>query len=384
MKTLILSCNTGEGHNSCAKAIQEYYERQGKVCEIKDGLEFISVSFSRFMSWGHSFVYRHLPWLFNAGYFYTEKHPAVFHEGSAAYKLITRGTEGLYRYIAEGAYDAVICTHVFTALMVTAMQKEYSLKIVTGYVSTDYTCSPSTKDSCLDYYFIPDESFAQEFECRNIPQEKMIASGIPVRQMFYTGHPKTEAKIRAGIRPTQKHLLMMCGSMGCGPMENLLKELVEGQKEDWVITVICGRNEKLKNKLDKKYGQNVNVHIRGFVKDMSLLMDSADLYATKPGGISVSEAAVKELPMVLIDAVAGCEKYNRIYFVNGGGAKTGSKLKELTKSCVAILGDTEILLKMKENLAAMGGNNASQYIYETMKEGVERIGGIQKKEKTEV
>ena len=25
MKTLILSCNTGEGHNSCAKAIEEYY-----------------------------------------------------------------------------------------------------------------------------------------------------------------------------------------------------------------------------------------------------------------------------------------------------------------------------------------------------------------------
>ena len=26
MKTLILSCSTGEGHNSCAKAIKEYYD----------------------------------------------------------------------------------------------------------------------------------------------------------------------------------------------------------------------------------------------------------------------------------------------------------------------------------------------------------------------
>ena len=42
MKTLILSCNTGEGHNSCAKAIKEYYDTVGDECVIKDGLEFIS------------------------------------------------------------------------------------------------------------------------------------------------------------------------------------------------------------------------------------------------------------------------------------------------------------------------------------------------------
>ena len=41
---------------------------------------------------------------------------------------------------------------------------------------------------------------------------------------------------------------------------------------------------------------------------MALLMDSADLYLTKPGGISVTEAASMRLPMVFIDAVAGCEE----------------------------------------------------------------------------
>ena len=38
MRTLILSCNTGEGHNSCAKAIQAEYAAHGERCEIVDAL----------------------------------------------------------------------------------------------------------------------------------------------------------------------------------------------------------------------------------------------------------------------------------------------------------------------------------------------------------
>lgn len=102
MKTLILSCNTGEGHNSCAKAVKEYYDSQEEICIIKDGLEFISPKVSCFMSWGHSYVYRHLPWLFRFGYGYTERHPAVFHDSSGVYKFMTQGTQRMYEYICDG------------------------------------------------------------------------------------------------------------------------------------------------------------------------------------------------------------------------------------------------------------------------------------------
>ena len=36
MKILILSCNTGEGHNSAAKAIREYFLSNNDECDIKD------------------------------------------------------------------------------------------------------------------------------------------------------------------------------------------------------------------------------------------------------------------------------------------------------------------------------------------------------------
>ena len=42
MKTLILSCDTGEGHNSCAKAIREAFLSRGEECDICEALHFLS------------------------------------------------------------------------------------------------------------------------------------------------------------------------------------------------------------------------------------------------------------------------------------------------------------------------------------------------------
>ena len=54
MQTLILSCNTGAGHNSCAQAVQEAYHSRGEICNITDSLQFISEKASTFISNWHT------------------------------------------------------------------------------------------------------------------------------------------------------------------------------------------------------------------------------------------------------------------------------------------------------------------------------------------
>lgn len=384
MHNLILSCNTGEGHNSCARAMEEYYKKIGESCRVEDGLQFISPGFSKFISWGHSFIYKYLPWLFCWGYGCAEKHPSVFGEKALLYRLLTCRAERLYRYIKENEFDTVICTHVFTALMLTEVLRKHPMDMVTAFVATDYTCSPSTKDSCLDYYFIPDPLLTEEFVCENIPIKKIVCSGIPVRQMFYENLESENAKDEAvesevtkyeGVKypGTEKkrpgNLLIMCGSMGCGPIKKLLQKLSAVGKEDWEITVVCGRNERLRRKLSKRYGREKHIHIKGYVQNMAVLMEQADLYLTKPGGISVSEAAVKGLPMLLVDAVAGCEEYNRRYFVAQGGAGTAENPEELAKACVCFMEDEERLCDMRKHLEGLRKFTSSQIIFETLKEG---------------
>ena len=363
---MILSCNTGGGHNACAGAIQQAFTEQGHCCHIADSLHFVSDKLSRFMSWGHTTMYRHIPGLFRVGYGFAEKHPAMLQDDTAVYKLLTGGTEQLYSYIRQGQYDAVICTHVFSGLLLAQTVKEHPLSLHTAFIGTDYTCSPGTASSGLDRYFIPAPSLAEEFIAQGVPEEKLIPSGIPVRREFYEQRDKAQAKQKMGIDPTHTHLLMMCGSMGCGPMERLTKLLGKGLQRDMELTIVCGTNQKLRSELTEGFGKYPNIHIRGFVTDIACLMDSADLYLTKPGGLSTTEAAAKNLPMVLINAVAGCEAYNLHYFVRSGGAVTADEPEKLCGICLQLMADEKRRKQMEAALAALPRQNAAQCICDTM------------------
>lgn len=367
MKTLILTCNTGGGHNSCANAIREVYDSNGETCVIEDALSFVSGKFSDFICGWHIRIYRYAPDIFKAMYSFMEKYPSTMGDKSLVYKLLCQGVDKLYEYINDGEFDNVICTHVFAALMITEMKKRYNVKLLTAFVTTDYTCSPGVKNSELDIYFIPDQDLYDQFESEHITRENTVPSGIPVRQMFYQDTDKRIAKKCFGVPCGNKHLVVMCGSMGCGPIKQLAAKMCVELHNDWDVTIICGSNEKLKSRLERRYFDAERMHIRGFVKDMSLVMDSADLYLTKPGGISVTEAAVKSLPMIFVDAVAACEKYNKIRFTSLGCAKTQKSVSKLSDECIKTLSDDELLENMSNSFPQSYKNNAAEVIYMSMK-----------------
>lgn len=367
MKTLILSCNTGEGHNSCAKAVKEYYDLQGVECDIEDALRFIKNYVSSVTAKGHIFLYRHLPQLFNWGYSFAEKHPSAFGERSFIYNLIALGAKKLNRLICDNGYDNVICTHPFAAMMLTEVRNRYETQVKSSLIATDYTCCPSVKDSKLDYYFIPDKGLKNEFVCDNIPAESIIPSGIPVKQAFFSSVDKEKAKEMVGINPKNKHIVMMSGSMGCGPISDIVEFITKEITDGCDLTVICGTNERLRKDLLERLSDRSNVHIKGFVTDISTMLDSADVYLTKPGGISTTEAAIKGLPMLFIDAVAACETYNLLWFVGAGVAAIGDDEKELADICISLLDDEERFSEMQKSYCNVNRKNAAEIIFETLK-----------------
>ena len=74
MSTLILTCDTGEGHNSCAKAIKEVYDAKGVPCEIVNPVRFVAEWFAKFVHWTHTTIYQKHPKVFEVGYRFTQKH----------------------------------------------------------------------------------------------------------------------------------------------------------------------------------------------------------------------------------------------------------------------------------------------------------------------
>ena len=139
MKILILSCNTGEGHNSSAKALQSTMLKRGLECDVQDTIALISPAVSRKVS--DVYVYSTGNTLFEKAY----KIGAVVSDinspsiKSPVYMTNKLYAEKLYRYIIDNQYDAVICVHLFPAEAITALKRNGVLHLPAIFVMTDYT-----------------------------------------------------------------------------------------------------------------------------------------------------------------------------------------------------------------------------------------------------
>ena len=366
MRVLILSCNTGQGHNACGAALEEVFSAHGDTCEMMDGLKFLSGGVSRLASNWHTRIYRHMPFLFRSGYRYAEEHPALFQEKSAVYRLLAAGEEKLYRFLQEHPYDAIICAHVFPGVMLTALQQHHQLACKTAFLATDYTCSPIVGECEMDWYLIPDDALADDFVYCGVPRERIIGTGIPVRSAFLHREDREAAKAALGLDAAGKHLLVMSGSMGCGPIGQLMEYLDRSLPRDVAVTVVCGTNRRLQTALTRRFSGRPQFRILGFTDQISRLMDSADLYLTKPGGISVTEAAAKGLPMAFVDAVAGCESYNMHYFIERGGAVTADTPEGLADICTQLLKDDQRRERMSRRLEELQIGGGAEKIYEIL------------------
>lgn len=366
MRVLILSCNTGEGHNSCAAAVKAEFESRGDCCVIVDALSFISRRTSKFISKWHVRIYRYFPQAFNKGYSFAEEHPSAIGENSAAQRLLTMGCRRLFRFISSNGFDAVVCTHLFSMLMINEIQKRKNLGVKTAFIETDYTASPTAKDARADVFVTPCSAVAEDFAAMGIPKESLFPCGIPVRPMFFEHTEKHLAKENFGIDPLKKHLVIMSGSMGCGPINKILAHIAENLPEECELTVVCGTNKRLLHRLEREYAHCGNINIRGYTKNVSMLMDSADLYLTKPGGISTTEAAVKCLPMVLINAVGGCEAPNLKFFTECGAAVTADSSKAVAQLCIDLLSDENRLDAMSSAAKALNIGNSAAALYEKL------------------
>lgn len=369
MKILILSANTGQGHNSCAMALQDAFRSRGDECDIQDVFGLVSEKLSRMISLNHERTYRKSPAKSDAEYRYLEAHPGLFAPGRLIYRVMSTGRGKVEKCVRQGGYDGVLCTHVLAAMTLTAALQKGDLPVKSGFVSTDYSCCPGVNGTSLDRYFIPHEALIADFLKAQVPPEKLRVTGIPVSSRFAPTVDKAAAKAAFGIDPGKRHLLMACGSMGCGPIPQMLRILAADLPGDWEISILCGTNGELKAALEQEHASRPNIHVRGFEKNVPLLLSGADLFLTKPGGLSTSEAAAAAVPMVLVDAVAGCEAGNLHHFVRQGAAVTGDTPEKVAAACLSLMSDPARLHTMTRTLRACAHGCAAKRIAAEMGEG---------------
>ena len=173
MKVLILSCNTGGGHNSCAKYIQEEFRLNNIECDFKNYFEIVNLSKRDFSNQIYVKSLGRKGGLFSYVYKTNLSSPVY---------LVNKLYSGrLYRFIKKNNYDLVICPHLFPAQALTAINKHHRIPFL--FVDTDYEYQPLTHEIKADYYVIP-KGLESKFIERGIDQNKILPFGIPISSNY--------------------------------------------------------------------------------------------------------------------------------------------------------------------------------------------------------
>lgn len=313
MEALILSCGTGGGHNSAARAIAEECGRRGCKATVLNPYTLYSIRLAQKIDSSYISMVQNRPRLFGAMYRAGQLYRNLPVRSPVYY--VNRGMAHIMQaYLRQHTYDIVILTHLYPAEIMTNLRDRGVRIPKTVYVSTDYVCIPFTEETECDGYVIPAPDLAADYVRRGIPAEKLHPFGIPTGRAFALPETAAQARARLHLDPDKHYVLVAGGSMGGGTIRQTIHALLEKltDRPDTALLIVCGNNRHLYEELAPQ--QSDRVLVVGHTGDMAGYMRAADLFVTKPGGLSSTEAAVCGVPMVHAAGIPGCETYNADYF----------------------------------------------------------------------
>lgn len=182
--------------------------------------------------------------------------------------------------------------------------ERYNPKIPFVYVVTDY----SLPDNVFPAFDVKPNQYAV---CPTPETVKhCVSSGYGENKILQTGglivHPKLygsmqldviQEKQKLGLEPDLPTGIIMFGGIGTGDMPAIAKQL-ERVKTKTQYIFICGSNTKAQSQLTKLQ-TNYPKAVFGFTDQVSKLMQLSDFFIGKAGGLSITEAMMKKLPMLV-------------------------------------------------------------------------------------
>lgn len=309
-RILILYNSIGLGHKSIAENIGYYLEQAGYEIKLADVLQVQGNWLSDAGAWLYHLFLTKLPfvwsWLYMNNWFTNLLIGLRTIVGGKNYQNVRLMVEGFDPQV-------IISTHTVSSSIVAFLKQK---KLFTGKFGIAFS------DFHLHRYWLYKEA---DFYLANIHEQKndMVSLGVKPEKVFVCGMilpPKPEVnlaeiRVRLNIQPEEKVVLVSSGSQGTGVNEQSLEELSKFQNTK--VLVICGKNEQLLKQLQSDFS-NTNIVSLGYYKPMDELYAIADIYITKPGGLSTAEALRWNLPMLISHMLPGQEELNFDYLQDKG------------------------------------------------------------------
>jgi processive 1,2-diacylglycerol beta-glucosyltransferase len=362
-RTLILAAGVGSGHNSAAQAIEAELLRSDLGGEVRrlDVLDTTSEVFNKLYDDAYFTLVAEVPWLVGWGY---DRMDAPFKLAPAMRWWEQANMTSMVREVRDFQPDLVICTHFLPARMVSLMVARGQLSAPLSLVTTDYDFQGMWLTVPVTQLFVARGETRQFLLSLGLPEDRVTASGIPVRQEFSAPLDAVDVSARYRLRPDVPVVLISAGAAG-GPRALQVVGQALAISQDFQAVVVCGRNAELKEQVEALVAGRDDFRVVGFTTDMPQLMGISSMFVGKPGGLSSSECMAAGLPMVIIDPIPGQEVRNADYLLEEGAAVRCNYSTTVGYKIAMLLADPARLAAMAANARRIGRPDAAGVVAKT-------------------
>jgi processive 1,2-diacylglycerol beta-glucosyltransferase len=345
-RVLFAHLSIGGGHARAAQAASRAMRRLAPNAEIAD-LDLAEVAtplFNAIYHDGYLGLVKSMPRLWGALY------AAGWRTGRGSAVpdwLKPRCIGNLAAVLDAFAPDVVLATAAPVSALLAHLKERGACQAALAALITDYHAHPTHMQPAIDAFLVADQRVAAGLRKLGAHGSKVVVTGIPVEPEFVAPLERERARRRLGFDVRAPVVLVMGGALGSGHMVRVVRELLAIEPTPQLV-VVTGRNRRLEERLHVvKSRAPGRLEIFGWTSLVPELMAAADLIVTKPGGVSTTEALVRGVPMVFVDAILGAESRNRAFFEREGVAVGASQLDRLGAMVAALLADPDRLAAMR-------------------------------------
>ncbi|HOO77616.1 MAG TPA: glycosyltransferase [bacterium] len=259
--------------------------------------------------------------------------------------------------MADLSPAATVCTQALPAGLAAAWKQVSGSRMRLVAVPTDYLVHGYWVDEGIDLFLLPSREAQVRLAALGAPPERLKITGIPASLRFGSKSDPEAIRNKYGFGPGPI-VLVMGGGEGQGNLLKLVGEL-EAAAAEFQTVAVTGRNYRLLARL-KRLRTARPLHVFGFIDSIDELMEIADVIVSKPGGLTVTEALIKQVPMVLVDPIPGQETGNALFLQAEGAALKAAGKRQAAEMVASILGDADTARKMREAAGRLRRPRAAQ------------------------
>ena len=291
-RLLILSSDTGEGHNSAARAIEDASGQAGWNVALRKPLE-ASAAINGSLAGLYNLLLTHRPgWV---GLFARAIDLVKPNEADFFYR---QARSYIQRFIETEKPKAILSVHPMLNHLIQRWVSEQNMGIRCYTFVTD-PFPPFWKgwvSPYVDGYFVLTEDAAASLIRDGVASERIELVSMPLRGGFRPRQPSEVSELRARLKIDGETIVINGGARGGGPLGRVTRTVLEAAPHANVL-VVCGHNDRVRERLGQIGSQRLQTY--GFIDDIHSLIGAADLVITKPGALSTYEALASSVPAVL-------------------------------------------------------------------------------------